>query len=152
MARENFCLREHIVKFILEQGFTPTSAFMMYSYFLLDAIERKSLIRANNELLLRSDELWVFGLVSDGVAEEIKLAKVANMPIHYFSVSNKPNCSSILVKCLNLNHHEDEDKVIDEILNNNEIKNGDILIPNTFIELSSESKNKNKPIFLDYAV
>lgn len=65
-------MREHIIKFILEQKHTPTSAFMMYSYFLLATVHRKSLIAANNELIKRRDEILVFGVVSDGVAEEIK--------------------------------------------------------------------------------
>lgn len=85
MARENFCVREHIVKFILEHKHTPTSAFMMYSYFLLDTVDRKSLITANNELIKRSDELWVFGIVSNGVEEEIKISKKQNMPVKYFN-------------------------------------------------------------------
>ena len=48
---------------------------MMFSYFLLDTVDRKLLIAANNNLIKRSDELWVFGEKSDGVREEIKLAK-----------------------------------------------------------------------------
>jgi hypothetical protein len=49
MSKRNFFLREHIIKFILEKGFTPSSAFMMYSYFLLDTVNRQALILANNE-------------------------------------------------------------------------------------------------------
>lgn len=79
-----FFLREFMVKYILQQGYTPTCAFMMYSYYLLDSVERDSLIKANRELIRRSDELWVFGRISDGVAEEIKLAKECDMPIRYF--------------------------------------------------------------------
>ncbi len=85
MSKTNFYLREHIVKFIIENNYTPTCAFMMYSYFLLDTVERARLIAANNELIRRSDELWVFGEISDGVAAEIKLAEELSMPIKYFS-------------------------------------------------------------------
>lgn len=35
MSKENFYWREYIIKYILEQGYTPLSAFMMFSYFLL---------------------------------------------------------------------------------------------------------------------
>jgi len=86
MSKENFYLREHIIKFILEKDFTPTSAFMMYSYFLLDTVDRKKLISANNDLIRRSDELWVFGETSDGVSEEIKLAQRLGMPVKYFDI------------------------------------------------------------------
>ncbi len=90
MSKELFFLREHIIKFILEEGYTPTSAFMMYSYFLLDTIDRKALIRANNELIRHSDELWVFGHISEGVQAEIDLANELQLPIRYFEY----NCNS----------------------------------------------------------
>lgn len=32
MSKKNFFLREHIIRFILKKGGTPTCAFMMYSY------------------------------------------------------------------------------------------------------------------------
>ena len=84
-------MREHIIKFVLEKGFTPTCAFMMYSYFLLDTVERDSLLSANNELIRRSDELWVFGPISDGVRCEIELAESLNRTIRYFNLSSVSN-------------------------------------------------------------
>ena len=86
MSRQNFYLREFIVKFILEQGCTPVSAFMMFSYFLLDSVERKKLIDANNDLVEISDEVWVFGEISQGVAEEVKLARSLAKPVKCFSI------------------------------------------------------------------
>lgn len=86
MSKRSFYMREHIVKYILENGFTPTCAFMMYSYFLLDTVERKALIAANNELIKRCDEMWVFGPISDGVAEEIKLCKLLKKPTKFFEI------------------------------------------------------------------
>lgn len=88
MSKEIFYLREHIIKYILEKNYTPTSAFMMYSYFLLDTVDRKKLIRANNDLIRRSDELWVFGRISEGVGKEIKLAKSLGLKISYFEIIN----------------------------------------------------------------
>ncbi len=92
MSKRNFFLREHIIKFILEKGFTPASAFMMYSYFLLDTVERHALISANNELIRRSDEVWVFGSISDGVQKEIDLANELGLPIKYFDINLAPKC------------------------------------------------------------
>ena len=86
MSKQNFYLREHIVKFILEQDYTPTCAFMMFSYFLLDTVDREALIRANNDLIRRSDELWVFGDLSDGVREEISLATKLGIPVKFFTI------------------------------------------------------------------
>lgn len=89
MSKRNFFLREHIIKFILEEDCTPTCAFMMFSYFLLDTVERKTLISANNDLIRISNELWVFGEISSGVRKEIKLAERLKMPIHYFKIGDK---------------------------------------------------------------
>lgn len=88
MSKHNFYLREYIIKFILESGCTPMSAFMMYSYFLLDTVDRQKLIDANNDLIRRSDELWVFGDVSDGVKMEIDLARRLGLPVKNFSIDS----------------------------------------------------------------
>lgn len=87
MSKRNFYLREHIIKFVLESGFVPSSAFMMYSYFLLDTVDRQKLIDANNELIRRCDELWVFGEISDGVKKEIELGVALKMPVKYFDLT-----------------------------------------------------------------
>lgn len=89
MSKRCFFLREHIIRYILNQDHTPTCAFMMYSYFLLDTVDRKRLISANNDLIRRSDEVWVFEDISDGVAEEIKLAKKLGMPVKYFRAKSQ---------------------------------------------------------------
>lgn len=88
MSKRNFFLREHIIRFILNRGFTPTCAFMMYSYFLLDTVDRRKLIRANNDLIRRSDELWVFGDISNGVKKEIELADEVDLPVKYFAIGS----------------------------------------------------------------
>lgn len=90
MSKRNFFLREHIIKFILEKGCTPTCAFMMFSYFLLDTVDRKLLIEANNDLIRRSDELWVFGEISDGVIEEVNLAQKMRIPVRYYCIDQFP--------------------------------------------------------------
>lgn len=74
------------MKYILESGGTPLSAFVMFSYFLLDTVDRYALIEANNDLVRLSDELWVFGIVSSGVRAEIEIAKAHNIPIRYFHI------------------------------------------------------------------
>lgn len=98
MSKRSFYLREHIIKFILEQGYTPTCAFMMFSYFLLDTVERRKLIRANNDLIKRSDELWVFGEISEGVQKEIELAEVLKQNIRYFKVVTNGDAMFVEIK------------------------------------------------------
>ena len=59
---------------------------MVFDYFLLDTIDRDEVRSGNNTLLKRSDELWVFGDISNGVLAEIKMAKSLNMPVKYFTI------------------------------------------------------------------
>ena len=108
MSKKSFYLREHIVKYVLEKGFTPSCAFMMFSYFLLDTVERQALISANNTLIRRSDELWVFGEISNGVKEEIKLAQELNIPVKYLSVQ-RPSCRFIEVSQQEAIEEKEED-------------------------------------------
>lgn len=87
MSKASFYWRENIIRFILEAGHTPLCAFMMFSYFLLDTVDRKALIDANNDLVRLSDEIWVFGKVSSGVKEELKIAKKLGIFVKYFMIS-----------------------------------------------------------------
>ncbi len=78
--------KEHISKFVLEQNCVPLNPFMIFKYFMLDTLERDTVRNANNTLVKKSDELWVFGSISDGVLAEIKLTKQMNKPIRYFKI------------------------------------------------------------------
>lgn len=91
MSKKYFYMREYIIKHILQQGKTPSCAFMMYSYYLLDTVSRQSLISANNGLIKKSDEIWVYGPISDGVKEELKLSRKLGLPEKYFAIAY-PSC------------------------------------------------------------
>lgn len=86
MSKHLFYFRRHAVKFVLEEGHTPISQFGIFDYFLIDSVNRDLVRRANNNLIRISDELWIFGPVSDGILAEIKLAKETEKPIKYFKV------------------------------------------------------------------
>lgn len=77
-------MRSEISQFVLMQGETPINPFLNFDYNLAGIVD-KSLIRiANNTMIERADELWVFGEVSDGVLVEIYLAKRRKLPVRYF--------------------------------------------------------------------
>lgn len=86
MSKHYFCYRMHISQFVLEQGKAPLNPFMLFDYFLLDSVDRNSIRDANNSIVLRSDQVWVFGPVSNGVLAEIVLAKKTDKPISYFMI------------------------------------------------------------------
>jgi len=85
-SKHNFYFRQHISKYVLEQGYVPLNPFMIFEYFMLDTVDRDLIRNANNNLVRRADQLWVFGEISDGVLAEIKLAKELEKPIRYFLI------------------------------------------------------------------
>lgn len=59
---------------------------MIFDYFLLDSIDRNLVREGNNNIVKRSDEIWVFGPVSNGVLAEILIAKEQWKIIKYFAI------------------------------------------------------------------
>ena len=90
MSSKLFYFRSFISKNVLEKNYIPINPFMSFDYFLIDKIPRDSVLFANSNFVEMSDELWVFGKISDGVFAEIKLAKKLGKPIKYFKVE-KPD-------------------------------------------------------------
>jgi hypothetical protein len=85
----------HISKYVLENDGVPLNPFMIHEYFLLDTIDRDKIRESNNTLVKRADEIWIFGKISNGVEDEIKLAKSQNKPIRYFSVLHSKDIKEI---------------------------------------------------------
>ena len=98
LSKHNFYFREHISKYILEQGGVPLNPFMIFQYFLLDTVSRNTIRNANNNLVTKADELWIFGQISDGVLNEIKLAKKLNKTIEYFTIKDSKEIIKISKK------------------------------------------------------
>lgn len=84
LSKHYFYYRMYISRYVLEQGCVPLNPFMLFDYFLLDSVDRDLIRDANNSVVLRADQIWVFGPVSNGVLAEILLAKNAHKPISYF--------------------------------------------------------------------
>ena len=88
MSKHLFYYRMFISKFVLEKGGVPLNPFMIFDYFLTDSVDRNVIREANNNLVKRSDELWVFGTISNGVLAEIQIAQLQRKPIKYFKISD----------------------------------------------------------------
>ena len=52
--------------FVLENGGVPLNPFMVFDYFLLDAVDRDLICEGNNNLVKHCNEIWVFGVGSNG--------------------------------------------------------------------------------------
>jgi hypothetical protein len=63
-SAESAYLRERICAYVLNEGAIPINPWMVGGYFLYGLVDKSAVRRANNNLLMRSDELWVFGPAS----------------------------------------------------------------------------------------
>lgn len=95
LSKKFFYFRYHIVKFVLEQGMVPLNPFTSFDYFLLDTVDRDVVRSANNVLVNRADELWVFGDVSDGVLAEIKQVQAQGKSIRFFRIVNSQSIEPV---------------------------------------------------------
>ena len=89
MSKRLFFARMFVSVFVFREGKVPVNPFLIFDYFFLDTVDRDAVRQANNCLLARCDELWVFGPVSDGVLAEIKQAAELSLPIRYFAVDDQ---------------------------------------------------------------
>ncbi len=87
---KNFHQRMLICKYVFDQGAIPLNPFNAFGYFLYELVDRNSVRNANNNLLKRCDELWVFDEISDGVLAEIEISKSLKKPVRFFDISKLP--------------------------------------------------------------
>lgn len=88
-SKEFFYARDVICQFVLKQNKVPINPFRVFGYFLNDMVDRNIIRQSNNQLVASADELWVFGMVSDGVLFEIYRAKMLYKPVRFFTVASK---------------------------------------------------------------
>ena len=110
-SKYNFYARKMISAYVLEHNYLPLNPFTNWDYFLNDMVNRELIIRANNNLIYKSDELWQFGEISDGCYQEIELAMKLGIKIRFFSVGKKISD----IKELNLDQLTFEDELKNKI-------------------------------------
>jgi hypothetical protein len=91
MSKHLFYYRMFISVYVLQNGGVPLNPFMVFDYFMLDAVDRDLVREGNNNLVLRCDEMWVFGAVSNGVLAEIQIASEKGKAIRYFTIEKPHN-------------------------------------------------------------
>ncbi len=87
-AAESAYLRERICAFVLERGAVPVNPWMLGGYFLYGLVDKDLVRAANNNLLMRSDEVLVFGPTSDGVDVEVAWAEAKTVPVRWFDLDH----------------------------------------------------------------
>jgi len=90
MSNKSFYWRAHSQKFVLDSGMVPISPFMLFDYYLMHTVSKEVVREAMNNLLARSDEVWVFGRLSLGVKVQVGIAKRMSKAVRYFDISDLP--------------------------------------------------------------
>lgn len=90
-AAVNMCWSRLICKFVLKRGFVPVNYFTAFGHFVHELADQETMIDSINSLVLRCDELWVFGEISEGMWYEIKMCKEVGIPVKYFDIDSLPN-------------------------------------------------------------
>ena len=90
MSNRNFHWRGHITKFVLDEGHVPLVPFMMFDYYLLHTVPKETVREAFNNLIVRCDEMWVFGNMSLGVKVQIGIAKRLRKVVRFFDITDLP--------------------------------------------------------------
>ena len=86
--------KDHINKFVIEQGYASISPWGV-PHFMLDTVDRNSVRETNNTYVIKADEMWVFGPISDGVLAEILIAKKQEKKVRYFKIIKSKDIKEI---------------------------------------------------------
>lgn len=90
-SKNYFYCRDTVTQYVLEAGHIPLNPFRMFGYFLGERVPRDTIRNANNAVIARADELWVFGTeIANGVMSEILLAQKLGKPIRYHTIGSTP--------------------------------------------------------------
>lgn len=87
-AAESAYLRERVCAYVIQRDAVPVNPWMVGGYFLYGLVDKDDVRRANNNLLMRCDELWVFGPTSDGVDVEVAWAEAEGVPVRWFALDH----------------------------------------------------------------
>lgn len=84
------CWARLICRYVLEKRHVPVNYFTAFAHFVHEIADLQTMIDSINSLIVRCDELWVFGEVSEGVWFEIKMCGELGMPVKYFCIEELP--------------------------------------------------------------
>jgi len=90
LSNRNFYWRAHVTKFVLDEGAVPITPFMLFDYYLLHTVPKETVRDAFNNLIVRCDEMWVFGHLSLGVKVQVGIAKRLKKVVRYYDISDLP--------------------------------------------------------------
>ena len=90
LSNRNFYWRQHVTKFVLDEGHVPIVPFMLFDYYLLHTVPKETVREAFNNLIVRCDQMWVFGQMALGLKVQIGIAKRLKKPVRYYDITDMP--------------------------------------------------------------
>ncbi len=82
-----FYAKEVVVQFAVKQGVAAVNPFMNYGFYMNGTVEKDEVTECCHQLIRSSDELWVFGPVSEAILTDIAVAVMEGKEVHFFSIS-----------------------------------------------------------------
>ena len=89
-AATNMCWARLICKYVIEQGYVPVNYFTAFGHFVHEIADLDTMIESINSLIVRCNEMWAFGAISEGMWYEIKMCKELGIPVKYFCIAKLP--------------------------------------------------------------
>lgn len=83
--RVNIMRAREYCRFVVSKNRVPIAPHMLFPQFVSEATERGLAMKMNYLLLLRCDEVWAFGEITEGMAAEIEMAKDEDKRVRYFT-------------------------------------------------------------------
>lgn len=120
-SKHFFYAKMFICQYVTERDAVPLNPFNIWSYFLNEMVDRNKVRCGNNNIVRISDEVWIFGPISDGVYNEILYAISLNKPLKFFTLGSsvdsiKPQKIDQLIFEEDIS--EKDKKILKEILEN----------------------------------
>ena len=88
-SKQFFYCRDAVCEFVLRAGCLPLNPFRVFGYFLNDRVDRDMVRRGNNNLIFIAEQVWVFGIVANGVLFEIEYALSVGKPLRFFTMATR---------------------------------------------------------------
>lgn len=89
-AAVNMCWARLICRYVIKKGHVPVNYFTAFGHFVHEIADQKTMIDSINSLIVRCDEMWAFGAVSEGMWYEIRMCKELGIPVKYFGIEKLP--------------------------------------------------------------
>lgn len=83
--RVNVMRAREYCRFAVSKKRVPIAPHLLFPQFVSEALERGLAMKMDYLLLLRCDEVWAFGEISEGMAAEIEMAEDEGKRVRYFT-------------------------------------------------------------------